>query len=74
MTEHRIVSTQFTAYTAAVECSCGSTVSHLGLDRAKVLANWRWHAALRRQAERAERARDQVRRAQAVPRRPPGRR
>ena len=49
MTEHRIVSTQFTAYTAAVECSCGSTVSHLGRTARR---SWRTGVGTRRSGAR----------------------
>jgi phage terminase large subunit-like protein len=41
--DHRIVSAEFTAYTARIACSCGMSVTHTGADRRRIVDRFHVH-------------------------------
>jgi hypothetical protein len=49
--DHRIVSAEFTAYTARIACSCGMSVTHTGADRRRIVDRFHVHQQAARDAE-----------------------
>lgn len=49
--DHRIVSAEFTAYTARIACSCGMSVTHTGADRRRIVDRFHDHQQAARDAE-----------------------
>jgi hypothetical protein len=49
--DHRIVSAEFTAYTARIACSCGMSVTHTGADRRRIVDRFHVHQQTARDAE-----------------------
>ena len=49
--DHRIVSAEFTAYTACIACSCGMSVTHTGADRRRIVDRFQVHQQAARDAE-----------------------